>query len=153
MRLLGICFASFSSGAPVDVKMNPDLIFRLRFGRTHVSAVVDYVRSVLHCRVQRRVCKSLIINRQMLHALFICTRYFASGTGAAGLVGAFLWWVVRGLGVRIGVGISSVNRLLRLNPKNMAQFAIGFAFRDSHYIFLPSSERLSFLGSVSAGNL
>lgn len=34
--------------------------------------------------------------------------YFASGTGAAGLVGAFLWWVVRGLGVRIGVGISSV---------------------------------------------
>ncbi|KAF9224848.1 batten's disease protein Cln3 [Gyrodon lividus] len=34
--------------------------------------------------------------------------YFASGTGAAGLVGAFLWWEVRGLGVRLGVGISSV---------------------------------------------
>lgn len=34
--------------------------------------------------------------------------YFASGTGAAGLVGAFLWWEVRGLGVRIGVGLSSV---------------------------------------------
>ncbi|KAF5384288.1 hypothetical protein D9615_003218 [Tricholomella constricta] len=34
--------------------------------------------------------------------------YFASGTGAAGLVGAFLWWEVRTLGVRVGVGISSI---------------------------------------------
>ncbi|TFK31683.1 batten's disease protein Cln3 [Crucibulum laeve] len=34
--------------------------------------------------------------------------YFASGTGAAGLVGAFLWWELRSLGVRIGVGLSSV---------------------------------------------
>ncbi|KIM73637.1 hypothetical protein PILCRDRAFT_723458 [Piloderma croceum F 1598] len=34
--------------------------------------------------------------------------YFASGTGAAGLVGAFLWWEVRGFGVRTGVGISAV---------------------------------------------
>ena len=35
-------------------------------------------------------------------------RYFASGTGAAGLVGAFLWWELRNLGVRVGVGLSSV---------------------------------------------
>lgn len=34
--------------------------------------------------------------------------YFSSGTGAAGLVGALLWWEVRGLGVRIGVGISAI---------------------------------------------
>jgi len=34
--------------------------------------------------------------------------YFAAGTGAAGLVGASLWWVVRGLGVRVGVGLSSI---------------------------------------------
>ncbi|KAH9994961.1 CLN3 protein-domain-containing protein [Russula compacta] len=34
--------------------------------------------------------------------------YFASGTGAAGLAGAFLWWEIRSLGVRIGVGLSSV---------------------------------------------
>ncbi|KAI0049514.1 batten's disease protein Cln3 [Auriscalpium vulgare] len=34
--------------------------------------------------------------------------YFASGTGAAGLVGAFLWWEIRGLGVRMGVGISAI---------------------------------------------
>ncbi|KAF9463263.1 batten's disease protein Cln3 [Collybia nuda] len=34
--------------------------------------------------------------------------YFASGTGAAGLVGAFIWWEVRSLGVRVGVGLSSI---------------------------------------------
>jgi len=34
--------------------------------------------------------------------------YFAAGTGAAGLVGAFLWWEVRGLGVRLGVGVSAI---------------------------------------------
>lgn len=34
--------------------------------------------------------------------------YFASGTGAAGLVGAFMWWELRSLGVRTGVGLSSV---------------------------------------------
>ncbi|KAH8833784.1 batten's disease protein Cln3 [Flagelloscypha sp. PMI_526] len=34
--------------------------------------------------------------------------YFASGTGAAGLVGAFLWWMLRNLGIRLGVGMSSV---------------------------------------------
>ena len=38
-------------------------------------------------------------------------RYFASGTGAAGLVGAFMWWELRGLGVRTGVGISAVGAL------------------------------------------
>ena len=37
------------------------------------------------------------------------SRYFASGTGGAGLVGAFLWWELRGLGVRLGVGLSSVS--------------------------------------------
>ncbi|CEL54904.1 Protein BTN1 OS=Ustilago maydis (strain 521 / FGSC 9021) GN=BTN1 PE=3 SV=1 [Rhizoctonia solani AG-1 IB] len=34
--------------------------------------------------------------------------YFASGTGAAGLVGAGLWWELRGLGVRLGVGLSAL---------------------------------------------
>ncbi|KAG6812454.1 hypothetical protein H0H92_002822 [Tricholoma furcatifolium] len=34
--------------------------------------------------------------------------YFAAGTGAAGLVGALLWWELRGLGVRLGVGLSSI---------------------------------------------
>ena len=34
--------------------------------------------------------------------------YFASGTGAAGLVGALLWWLVRGLGVLIGLSLAAV---------------------------------------------
>lgn len=34
--------------------------------------------------------------------------WFSSGTGAAGLVGAGLWWELRGLGVRTGISISSV---------------------------------------------
>ena len=38
--------------------------------------------------------------------------YFASGTGAAGLVGAFLWWELRNLGVQTGVGISAVRHVL-----------------------------------------
>ncbi|GAA5955657.1 hypothetical protein JCM21900_005075 [Sporobolomyces salmonicolor] len=33
----------------------------------------------------------------------IAVGWFASGTGAAGLVGAGLWWVLRGLGVREGL--------------------------------------------------
>lgn len=37
-----------------------------------------------------------------------CVGYFASGTGAAGLVGAGLWWELRGLGVRLGVGLSAI---------------------------------------------
>jgi len=41
-------------------------------------------------------------------------RYFASGTGAAGIVGAGLWWMVRGLGVRLGVGLSAVRRLVQV---------------------------------------
>lgn len=45
-------------------------------------------------------------------------RYFASGTGAAGLVGAFLWWELRNLGVRVGVGLSSVRTL---------QFVVGLS--------------------------
>ncbi|KAI9620394.1 hypothetical protein H4Q26_013606 [Puccinia striiformis f. sp. tritici PST-130] len=34
--------------------------------------------------------------------------WFASGTGAAGVVGAGLWWLLRHLGVQIGLGLSSI---------------------------------------------
>lgn len=52
----------------------------------------------------------LIINSIFLDfTLTVNYRYFASGTGAAGLVGAFLWWELRKLGVKIGVGLSSVS--------------------------------------------
>lgn len=40
--------------------------------------------------------------------------YFSSGTGLAGLAGALIWWLLRGLGVRLGLLISSVC-LLPLN--------------------------------------
>lgn len=34
--------------------------------------------------------------------------WFASGTGAAGVVGAGWWWTLRNMGVKIGLGLSSV---------------------------------------------
>ena len=34
-----------------------------------------------------------------------CVGWFASGTGAAGLVGASAWWIVRPLGVRLGLSL------------------------------------------------
>ncbi|MBW0464303.1 hypothetical protein O181_004018 [Austropuccinia psidii MF-1] len=34
--------------------------------------------------------------------------WFASGTGAAGIIGAGLWWLLRHLGVQLGLGISSL---------------------------------------------
>ncbi|KAF9525288.1 batten's disease protein Cln3 [Crepidotus variabilis] len=72
MRLLGISFASFSSGLG-------ELTF-LQLSTTYAPpSIAGYAVS-----------------------------YFASGTGAAGLVGAFLWWELRGLGVRLGVGLSCV---------------------------------------------
>ncbi|KAG8858207.1 battenin CLN3 protein [Serendipita sp. 411] len=36
-----------------------------------------------------------------------CVGYFASGTGAAGLFGAGLWWILRQIGVRTGILICS----------------------------------------------
>lgn len=51
-----------------------------------------------------------------INSVLFRARYFASGTGAAGLVGAFLWWEVRSLGVRAGVGLSSVSDLHTRTP-------------------------------------
>jgi len=76
MRLLGICFASFSAGLG-------ELTFLQLSTRYHPPSVAGH-----------------------------SVGYFASGTGAAGLVGAFLWWELRGLGVRVGVGLSSVLPLI-----------------------------------------
>lgn len=38
----------------------------------------------------------------------VAVGWFASGTGAAGIGGAGLWWVVRGLGIRGGLGVCMV---------------------------------------------
>ncbi|KAG6811600.1 hypothetical protein H0H92_006662 [Tricholoma furcatifolium] len=37
-----------------------------------------------------------------------CAAFASAGTGAAGLIGAVLWWELRGLGIRLGVGLSSI---------------------------------------------
>lgn len=106
MRLLGICLASFSSGSVTSILQEAiaegsiiglgELTFlqlstRYRplavAGHSVGSAAVFYSRNVL---------------LTWIHS------YFAAGTGAAGLVGASIWWIVRGLGVRVGVGLSSV---------------------------------------------
>jgi len=44
----------------------------------------------------------------------IAVGWFASGTGAAGIGGAGLWWIVRGLGVRGGLGVCMVRRMFLL---------------------------------------
>jgi battenin len=60
--------------------------------------------------------------------------YFASGTGAAGLVGAFMWWELRGLGVRLGVGASAV---------------LPFVLPLTHFFLLPRPA--AFMDSPSPG--
>lgn len=62
-------------------------------------------------------------------------RYFASGTGAAGLVGAFLWWEIRGLGVRIGVGLSSV---------------MPFIIPLTYFFLLPSTSEFLYIDTSSS---
>ncbi len=69
------------------------------------------------------------------------TRYFASGTGAAGLVGAFLWWIMRGLGVRTGVGLSSVRPASCFLFPLTCVTCLGPALYNSVDVFLPSTER------------
>ena len=78
--------------------------------------------------------------------------YFASGTGAAGLVGAFIWWEVRTLGVRLGVGLSSVMPVIIpltyyfLLPSNTTSFPIPDAVEDTdasafEYTLIPAADR------------
>ncbi|RDX52007.1 batten's disease protein Cln3 [Lentinus brumalis] len=58
--------------------------------------------------------------------------YFASGTGGAGLAGAFLWWELRGLGVRLGVGLSSI---------------LPFVIPVTYYCILPRPDKFSAISS------
>ncbi|SPO41945.1 related to YHC3 - protein involved in vacuolar arginine transport [Pseudozyma flocculosa] len=60
--------------------------------------------------------------------------WFASGTGAAGLVGAAAWWIVRPLGVQVGLGILSL----------LPAFMVG-----AYLLLLPSVESL--LGGGAGG--
>lgn len=71
MRLVGIAFASFSSG----------------------------VGEVTFLQYTTRLRRDLSER---------CVGHFASGTGAAGLICAFLWWIVRPLGVKTGMTLLSI---------------------------------------------
>ncbi|KDQ09562.1 hypothetical protein BOTBODRAFT_117036 [Botryobasidium botryosum FD-172 SS1] len=61
--------------------------------------------------------------------------YFASGTGAAGLIGAGLWWIVRGFGVREGVGLSTF---------------LPFITPLAYFFLLPSSSTCSDTDSIGS---
>ncbi|KAI6112369.1 batten's disease protein Cln3 [Pisolithus thermaeus] len=87
-RLLGICLASFSSGLG---------------SITYVQLSTTYSPAAIGGHSIGRV--------QRIPLATLCSMtfsYWSSGTGAAGLFGAFLWWKLRGLGVETGIGISSV---------------------------------------------
>ena len=67
------------------------------------------------------------------------SRYFASGTGGAGLVGAFLWWELRHFGVRVGVGLSSVrvSRLLLTFSNHCRHEVLPFTIPLAYFFLLP----------------
>ncbi|EIN10244.1 batten's disease protein Cln3 [Punctularia strigosozonata HHB-11173 SS5] len=65
-----------------------------------------------------------------------CVGYFASGTGAAGIVGSFLWWEVRGLGVREGVGLSTI---------------MPFVIPLTYFFILPSSNSVAVHTASNSG--
>jgi battenin len=75
------------------------------------------------------------------------TSYFASGTGAAGLVGAFLWWELRSLGVRLGVGLSSVRLIffVYLVDKQAAYQVLPFVIPLTYFLLLPRPDVFSIL--------
>ena len=74
-------------------------------------------------------------------------RYFASGTGGAGLVGAFLWWELRGLGVRLGVGLSSVRNFplstVTPGPWTFPHQVLPFVIPITYFFILPRPDRFS----------
>ncbi|SGY69905.1 BQ5605_C004g03077 [Microbotryum silenes-dioicae] len=77
LRLFGIAIASFSSGLGEMTYLQLTTLY----GSLRIPASID-LRG-------------------------FAVGWFSSGTGAAGLVGAGLWWVLRGLGVKVGLLICS----------------------------------------------
>ena len=76
--------------------------------------------------------------------------YFASGTGAAGLVGAFLWWELRNLGVKTGVGISAVRHSVERRPSTFTKRPINvkmlpFVIPITFFFILPKPDAFSSL--------
>lgn len=77
----------------------------------------------------------------------IAVGWFASGTGAAGLVGAGLWWILRGLGVRAGLLICAVGPSPEFDVcvhANMSgtQF-LPLCMSLTYFLLLPSASTMS----------
>ncbi|SNX87545.1 related to YHC3 - protein involved in vacuolar arginine transport [Melanopsichium pennsylvanicum] len=87
MRLVGICLASFSSG---------------------LGELTFLQLSTRYAPKARRKRGETMIRHARTNYAGDAVGWFASGTGAAGLFGAGAWWVVRPLGVKLGMGILSV---------------------------------------------
>lgn len=90
MRLLGISLASFSSGLG-------ELTFlqlSTRYAPKHRSGTLA-ASAAASAGIETNFAGDAV-------------GWFASGTGAAGLVGAAAWWVVRPLGVQTGMAILSI---------------------------------------------
>lgn len=90
MRLLGISLASFSSG-----------LGELTFLQLSTRYAPKARRSLL------TPSAAAVAGLETNYA-GDAVGWFASGTGAAGLVGAGAWWAVRGLGVQTGMAVLSV---------------------------------------------
>lgn len=107
-RLLGISLASFSSG-------NSDCFVHHRNATSLLVGLGELTFLQLSTTYNRSVGGHSVGWAHSLRSANFSfewtSSYFASGTGAAGLVGAFLWWEIRGFGVRLGVGFSAVCRL------------------------------------------
>ncbi|CDR98976.1 hypothetical protein [Sporisorium scitamineum] len=87
MRLLGISLASFSSGLGELTFLQLSTRYAPKASERRVAAAVAGLET---------------------NFAGDAVGWFASGTGAAGLVGAAAWWVVRPLGVQTGMAILSV---------------------------------------------
>ena len=69
---------------------------------------------------------------------------WASGTGLAGVAGAGLWWLLRGLGVRGGLGLSSVGLQEVLTHETTDEQFLPLFFPLTYLVILPP--HAAFLG-------
>lgn len=69
--------------------------------------------------------------------------WFSSGTGAAGFVGAGLWWFLRALGVRLGLSLTAVRHThspLIHALKHMAFQIIPLGYCAAYFLLLPRQQ-------------
>ena len=136
--------ASFSTGDEIrQLLLHALTLMHSRHGRIDVPTIVDDIFPSIHSRIQRRVCN---LSKLFWQHAYILHRYFASGTGAAGLVGAFMWWEVRSLGVRLGVGMSSVRSNMILCTPSLLIFRVpAHAVNNTVDLLFPAPKHICLL--------